>query len=201
MKITYFGHSCFTLSGKDYSVCLDPYGDIGVLLPEIKTDYYFCSHGHYDHDNVTKSMGRNIENANLVKVIKTYHDDSFGKLRGENKIGIFEIDKIKVAHMGDYGETENLNVCKELSGVDVLLIPIGGKYTINSKTAIKYIEQIKPKIAIPMHFKFKTSNVDITCEKEFLDLASKKYKIQKFDKNIEIIDIENLDTVIYFIEC
>ena len=83
-----------------------------------------------------KYAGGDLPDAELVT-------QSYAKVRiEEGEAFHFEIDKIKVAHMGDYGETENLNVCKKLSGVDVLLIPIGGKYTINSKTAIKYIEQI-----------------------------------------------------------
>ena len=201
MKISYFGHSCFAIFGKDFSVCLDPYGDIGVLLPKISTDYYFCSHEHYDHNNVTSSMGKNIEEIKKVEIIKTYHDDSFGKFRGENKIGVFEIDGIKIAHMGDYGELQNEAVCQMLKGIDILLIPIGGKYTIDTKCAIEYIEHIKPKIVVPMHYQFKTSSVDITDEKEFLSCVSKKYKVKKANKNLEINDIENLETIIYFIEC
>ncbi|MBO5927082.1 MAG: MBL fold metallo-hydrolase, partial [Clostridia bacterium] len=103
-------------------------------------------------------------------------------LRGENKILLFELSGYKLAFMGDYGESYNDNVVKALSGVDVLFIPIGGKYTINSETAVNYIKEIKPKTVIPIHYKVDGSNIDIKGPNEFLKLV-KEYNIKSSPYN------------------
>lgn len=169
MKITYFGHSCFLFEGNKYSICLDPYGEIGLKIPKIKADYVFCSHSHYDHNNSSIVIGAKpvVEN-DCFKIIKSFHDDKKGALRGENDILVFTLDGYKIAFMGDYGESDNLVIINALKGVDILLIPIGGKYTIDSKTAKYYVDSIMPKTVIPMHYKIKNSTVDITDESEFL---------------------------------
>ena len=171
MEIRYFGHSCFLLKGSKYSVCLDPYGDIGLNPPKINADYLFCSHQHYDHNNASIVIGAKkvVENDNF-KIIKSFHDDNYGVLRGENDILLFKVEGYKIAFMGDYGESDNKEIIKALKGVDILLIPIGGKYTIDYKTAKYYADEIAPKTIIPMHYKIKNSTVDITDEKEFLKL-------------------------------
>lgn len=170
MEIRYFGHSCFLLKG-EYSICLDPYGDIGLKIPNVYADYVFSSHSHYDHNNISIVQGAKLvsENDNF-KIIKSFHDDSKGALRGENDILLFNLGGYKIAFLGDYGESDNKEIIAKLRGVDILLIPIGGKYTIDSKTAKYYVDEIKPKTIIPMHYKIKNSTVDITDEKLFLSL-------------------------------
>ena len=172
MIISYFGHSFLLIKGKEYSIALDPYGDIGLKIPCVSADFVFCSHEHYDHNNASavKNAKRVMEN-NSFKIIKSFHDDKGGLLRGTNDILLFSLDGIKIAFMGDYGESDNPKIINLLSGVDILFIPIGGTYTIDAKTAKYYIEKIKPKTVIPIHYKINGSTVDIDKIDEFLKLV------------------------------
>ncbi len=170
MTISYYGHSYLLIEGKGYKIALDPYGDIGLKIKKVKADYLFCSHEHYDHNNRDV-----VSNAKEIKgsegcftVINSYHDDKRGALRGENKILLFSLDGVKIAFMGDYGEMENEAIVESLKGVDILFIPIGGTYTIDSKTAIEYALKIRPKTIVPIHFKIENSTVDIDDESKFL---------------------------------
>lgn len=169
MVIKYFGHSFLLLEGNDYSICLDPFCDVGLNIPNISSNYVFSSHNHFDHNNI-----KIVKNAKLVKesdcfkIIPTYHDNKKGALRGKNNVLLFKLDGVKIAFMGDFGENNNEEVITILKNVDILFIPIGGKYTIDSKTAYNYINEIKPKLAIPIHYKIEGSNIDIADEKEFL---------------------------------
>ena len=183
MIITYFGHSFLHVAGKEYSIALDPFSNIGLDIPKVSSTYIFCSHEHFDHNNRMAVNGaKEVKDGNQFKIIPTFHDDNNGKLRGENKILLFELSGYKLAFMGDYGESYNDNVVKALSGVDVLFIPIGGKYTINSETAVNYIKEIKPKTVIPIHYKVDGSNIDIKGPNEFLKLV-KEYNIKSSPYN------------------
>ena len=192
MEITYFGHSCFLFKGK-YSICLDPFSGIGLKIPNVSADYVFSSHSHYDHNNIeiVKNAKLVSENENF-KIIKSFHDDNNGALRGENDILLFKLDGYKIAFLGDFGESCSEKVIKELKGVDILLIPIGGKYTIDSKTAKYYVDEIMPKTVIPMHYKIKNSTVDITDEKLFLSLFDGYKKVDSpynYNNDLGVLNI------------
>ncbi len=172
MNIKYFGHSYLLISGKDYSIALDPYGDIGLIPPKISCDYVFSSHSHYDHNNfsVVNSKKAIEKSDNLFKIIPTFHDNFNGKLRGSNNVLSFTLDGYRLAFMGDFGEEDNQEVVTILSGVDILFVPIGGKYTIDYLVAKNYCDKIKPKTIIPIHYKIKGSNIDIDGTTKFLKL-------------------------------
>ena len=171
MLISYFGHSYLHIKGNEYSITLDPYGDVGLKIPKLQSTYAFSSHSHYDHNNLNAvKFNKLVKSSEGFEIISTYHDDNKGKLRGTNDILLFKLDGYKIAFMGDFGESDNKYVIEKLKGVDVLFIPIGGKYTIDSKTAKYYVENIKPKTVIPIHYKIKGLTVDIKDEKEFLKL-------------------------------
>lgn len=169
MLITYFGHSFLLIKGGEYSIALDPYGDIGLKVPSVEADYVFSSHNHYDHDNISIVKGAKlVENSYPFEIIKSYHDNFKGALRGENDILLFNLDGYKIAFLGDFGESYNKDIISKLKGVDLLFIPIGGKYTIDSEEAYKYVCEIQPKTAVPIHYKIEGSNIDIEDEKRFL---------------------------------
>jgi hypothetical protein len=94
MIIKYKGHSCFVVYGKEYSLCLDPYVDIGLTPNDCRADYYFCSHSHYDHNNYQITQGKPF--TDYCEIIKTFHDQKQGRLRGENNVLIFNMDNIKI---------------------------------------------------------------------------------------------------------
>lgn len=180
MKIQYLGHSCFKLTeSTGTSVITDPYENVGYDLPEgVTADAVTVSHDHFDHNNISAVGGKptilrkeGFFDLGGVEItgIKSYHDTKEGKLRGENVIYKFRMDGLDICHLGDLGEDCSAELIEMLLPVNILLIPVGGKYTIDSEIAKKYVDQIMPEIVIPMHYKTKSSNIDIDKAQAFLD--------------------------------
>lgn len=181
MKIEYLGHSCFRLTeSTGTSVVCDPYdSSIGYVMPEVAADAVTVSHRHYDHDN-TGAVGGNpviIDsecNYDLhgirISAVKSFHDGQRGKCRGENLIFKFRMDGIDVCHLGDLGEECSSALIDQLLPVNVLLIPVGGNYTIDAEMAKEYVDRIMPDVVIPMHFRQKGCKLDIGKVDEFIDL-------------------------------
>lgn len=172
MEISYLGHSCFKLVGKKISVLIDPFSPekIGLKLSKQDADVVTVSHGHRDHDYVEimkdnylllNSPGEYEVKDSEIMGIESFHDEEKGEIRGHNTIFTFDIDGVKVAHLGDLGTELTSEQLDKMDGVDVLLIPVGGFYTIDPKTAIKVISQVEPKIVIPMHYKDGISLSDV----------------------------------------
>lgn len=152
MKIINYGHACFKVVGQSFSVVFDPYKDNYVpnlKLPKVEADAVLISHNHDDHNALELIQCKNLSHFEVKKILVP-HDKSDGSLRGLNFIHILEIDGIKVAHLGDIG-TLNINF-DELKGADIILCPINGFYTISALEAIQILNQIKPRIFIPMHY-------------------------------------------------
>ena len=185
MKITYFGHSYFLIEGKDYSICLDPFSSVGLKEERVKCDYYFTSHDHFDHNNLSLCEGaKSIKNEYPFEIINTYHDEKQGALRGNNKVLIFYLDGVKFAFLGDLGEYGNSKLIKKLLNVDVLFIPVGGKYTIDCNGAYEYAVKTKARLVIPMHYKSGGSVIDVQPINPFL---------QKFEKHSTVKNPFNYD--------
>ena len=170
MIINYFGHSYFLIQGKDYSIALDPFKNVGLKEVKVKSDYVFSSHSHFDHDNLELVKGaKRVENGKNFQIISTFHDQNGGALRGKNDILIFILDGYKIAFLGDLGEYDNQEIINKLTGVDLLLIPVGGKYTIDHIGAYEYAIKSKAKAVIPMHYKAGKSKIDIKGVVPFLE--------------------------------
>ena len=178
MKIRYLGHSCFLLTESTGTrILTDPYGDVGFKMPRVEADVVSVSHGHYDHNNV-KSVGGNpivLDKEGQYEVggveiiaVKSYHDNANGEERGENLIFKFRLDGIEVCHLGDLGEECSSSLIEMLLPIHVLLIPVGGKYPIDSEQAKEYVDRIMPSIVIPMHYKSKGLTLDIDKPDAFL---------------------------------
>ncbi len=155
MRITWIGHSCFKIESGGYSIVIDPYEDGSVegLSPVRETaDMVLCTHEHGDHNfragvKITSSSAAPLN----VETIETFHDDEHGAKRGKNKIYIISDGKTRVAHLGDLGcYPDDIDSLKNL---DVVMIPVGGFYSIDGKRAAKIIKEIKPRLTIPMHFR------------------------------------------------
>ena len=165
MEITYLGHSCFKIVGKKISILTDPFDPkfVGLKLSKQDADVVTVSHSHPDHNYLAimknddylllDSPGEyEVKESEFVGV-EASHGVVEGVDKGKITMFAFEVDGVKVAHLGDLG-TELTNAQLDcLDGVDVLMVPVGGYYTIDAKTAVKVISQIEPKIVIPMHFK------------------------------------------------
>ena len=181
MKIRYLGHSSFQLiESTGTTVVTDPYADrLGCTMPKVTADAVTVSHHHYDHDAVEKIGGSPmvIDKEGSYDVtgveinsIRSFHDNNGGKERGENIIFKFSMDGVDICHMGDIGEDCNAILVDSIAPVNVLMIPVGGNYTIDAEQAKEFVDRIMPDVVIPMHYKTKDCNFDIARLGEFLDL-------------------------------
>ena len=164
VNITFYGNALFVITtGDGKKIGTDPYNEqIRDPLPDISVDIATISHNHYDHANISLFKGEpkvvNNLGETLIENIRffglpSFHDEAEGSLRGKNIIYVIETDAIKIAHLGDLGHIPDDKQFKGLQGVDILMIPVGGVYTINAVQALDIINNLKPKIAIPMHYK------------------------------------------------
>lgn len=170
MEITYLGHSSFKIKNKEGMVIImDPFAADKVGLPYAKdvADILTISHDHEDHNErsmITGPVGRDqtfvIDKEGEYEIggiefnaIKTYHDKTEGSERGKNLILTIRVDDINVCHLGDLGHKLTDSQVERLGSIDVLLIPVGGVYTIDSQEAADLIKEIQPSIVVPMHFK------------------------------------------------
>lgn len=179
MKIEYYGHSFVKLTFNDFSVAIDPYGDIGLIPPEVFADYVFCTHNHYDHNNAAIVNGAACVRADgkRFETVRTFHDEKRGALRGNNDVLIIFADGKKVVHLGDIGVFDE-NVVEKTRGADLMFLPVGGNYTIDAAVAYEYIKAAKPKVAVPIHYKIEGCTVDIAKIDGFLKLFE-NYKTVK----------------------
>ena len=164
----------------------DPYDEqVKTPLPEISADIATSSHSHFDHayfslfknsPKIVNSPGKITIFDIQIEGIPTFHDELSGSKLGKNIIFKFEVDWIKIAHLGDLGHMLSSSQVEILGDIDILMIPIGGIYTINADTAIDIIQEIRPKIAIPMHYK----ENDIQVNPECITVDDFKEKIGSF---------------------
>ena len=166
MKIKWLGHASFLITSEEgLRVITDPYsvgGGIEYGKIEEAADIVTVSHDHYDHNNVAAVKGKpEVVNAPGHKKVKgidfrgiaSYHDEAKGGQRGTNVIFCFGLDGIKVCHLGDLGHQLGAAQITEIGEVDVLLVPVGGLYTIDASGAVKVCDSLNPKVVIPMHYK------------------------------------------------
>ena len=180
MIITPLGHSCFLLQeSTGTTVITDPYSsDIGITLPPVTADVVTVSHSHYDHNNV-KAVGGDpmiIDKPGMHDVkgvqifgLNTYHDELNGEKRGSNVIFNIRMDGVNVCHLGDVGHGPSPMMIEAISPVDILLIPVGGNYTIDAEVAKEYVDRLMPNVIIPMHYKTDDVDIDIDGVDAFLD--------------------------------
>lgn len=199
MKVTYLGHACFLIEGKQKSVVTDPFADIGYTVERVSADYCTVSHGHFDHsftDGVdVKEIITSAKPSFLA--IKSYHDANLGAKRGENTIFKFEIDGITFCHLGDLGEYFSNDLVEEIGKVDVLFIPVGGTYTIDYKEAVKYASAINAKITVPMHYKTPKSNIDVDGVDKYLRRVAGVVQVEKTTEIDEFLDLEENVTLVF----
>lgn len=179
MKIIWHGHSCFKIVTKDASIIIDPFSkDIGLKPPHCEANIVIVSHDHYDHNNISalrgspfaiNGPGEHELREVAILGIDSFHDAKGGKEQGLNTIFIIEAEDIRICHLGDLGQKELANgQLEKLGEVDVLMIPVGGIYTIDNERAAAIINQIEPKIVIPMHYKVPGLNIKLQGVENFL---------------------------------
>ena len=188
-KIYWAGQSCFQISvsnSRDHSadVVIDPFGkEMGIKLPNLSADILLVSHNHPDHNNIEDVKGTPFVidgpgeyevRGVFVQGIPSFHDDKEGKERGLNTIYIIEAEDIRFCHLGDLGQKQLTDEqLEKIDRVDVLMIPVGGEYTISSVEAQKIISQIEPKIVIPMHYALPGLKAEVADVAKFLKIMGK----------------------------
>ena len=184
MKIKWYGHAAFLItSDQGTKIIIDPYepmafgGQLSYGKINDQADIVITSHDHADHNytkelsgtpQVVRGTGSKTIKGISMKGIPTYHDPSKGSERGLNTIFNLKIDDIQLCHLGDLGHLLSDKELAEIGPVDILLIPVGGLFTIDPKEATRVAEQIKPKIVIPMHFKTEKCGFPIAPVEDFL---------------------------------
>ncbi len=156
VKIKYVGHACFALSYEGTDIVIDPYMDgmvPGLRDMREKADFVFCSHGHEDHSYVDAVELSGADTANFgLGELAVPHDDADGAKRGMNTVRIFSFGDLRIAHMGDIGRVLNEEEAEVLRGVDCMMLPVGGFFTVGPEEAKTIIEQTSPRVVIPMHY-------------------------------------------------
>ncbi len=172
-------------SKKWTSLVVDPFDEsVGLKPPKLEADVLLMTHDHFDHSNkdaikgdplVIDSPGEYEVSDIFIEGIRSFHDKSEGKERGMNTIYILEGEGVRVCHMGDFGQEELTDEQLERIGeVDILMIPVGGVYTVDGKEATKVISQVEPRLVIPMHYKVEGLKVDLEELDQFLKAIGEK---------------------------
>jgi L-ascorbate metabolism protein UlaG (beta-lactamase superfamily) len=203
MVIEWLGHSCFLVTTKNGTrILYDPYDDtVGYSRPEKEADIVVVSHDHFDHNNLERITGSytlvNTPGVHTfgeitIECIKTFHDHSNGAHRGENLVSVLSVRGIRLCHMGDIGCIPADDVIEKLKGAHILLIPVGGHFTIDAKEALTICERIEPNIIIPMHFSTPLTDMEIAPLHEFLEAAGREYDVSHPGQCYLQIDMDSL---------
>ncbi len=209
MKITWHGQSCFKIVAKETTIVTDPFSkDIGLTPPRFEANIVTVSHDHHDHNNVSTLRGEpfvvegpgeyDLKGVSILG-IDSFHDNKEGKERGNNIIFVIEAEEIKVCHLGDLGQKELTNSqLEEIGDVDILMIPVGGVYTVDGEEAAAIINQIEPRIVIPMHYKIPDLNIKIQGVETFLkEMGTDKQTIdQLVIKNKDLPKEEEMKLIV-----
>lgn len=198
MQLIWYGHSCFlikTSTGK--RILMDPFeNSIGYNSNFPKCDLITISHNHFDHSYLNKAnektkvineLGFFDMNFSTIEGLSSFHDKSNGAKRGLNIIYVLKINNVTICHLGDLGHIPAPLILERLKNIDILLVPIGGHFTLNGSEAAKTCNLISPKYIIPMHYKNNITTLYLDDPKNFI-ISMKN--IKKINSNI--IDYNNL---------
>jgi L-ascorbate metabolism protein UlaG (beta-lactamase superfamily) len=208
MNIQWFGQSCFRIEIKDGTVLIDPFSkEIGLKPPKIKDDLVLVTHDHSDHNNleglneeafVVDSPGEYERKGIHVQGIPSFHDKTGGTERGLNTIYVIKCEEMTICHLGDLGQDKLTDDQVETIGsVDVLLIPVGGNFTIDYKEAVGVIGQIEPKIIVPMHYQIDGLKVDLDTVDRFMkEVGLTPEKLDKLKVSSKTLPVDEMKLVV-----
>ena len=203
MEIKYLGHSSFLIKTKTAKIVTDPFDSdmVGLKFPKTEADIVTISHQHKDHNQIKNVFGINGVNPLLIEMpgefekmgvrifgFQSYHDKTKGSERGENILYKFESEGLSILHCGDLGIIPEESFLETIGEVDILMVPVGGIYTIDSEEALQLIKRIEPSIVIPMHY-----NSDKLDQKNFGKLT----QINEFTKKFGLDHVAPIPKLIY----
>lgn len=195
MKISWHGHACISINIDGYIVVIDPHdgASIGLKKPGVKGDLILVTHDHFDHNAVNavskdKSRvlkmfhGETIIDNLRITGLKTYHDKHRGRRRGENSIYIVEYRDMKLAHLGDLGEIPDSTTLGKIKGIQLLVIPVGGTFTIEPDEAWSIVEKTRPLNVFPIHYWIPGITLPLKPIDDFLKYV-RNYDVVKLNTN------------------
>lgn len=164
MNIRWLGHSCFIFTNQEgVRVLTDPFDNsVGYPTPSVETDIVTVSHHHFDHDaiqvlpgkpQVVDGQGRHTVSGLTIEGTATFHDSEQGVKRGKNTVFSFTLDGLHIVHLGDLGHPLTPEHLADIGPVDIACVPVGGFYTIDAGQAYEIVQQLNPKVILPMHYK------------------------------------------------
>ncbi len=213
MTIQWFGQSCFRIETKEGSVLIDPFSkEIGLRPPRIKDDLIAVTHEHFDHNNladvspealakgeafVVRTPGEYERKGIQVQGIQSFHDNTQGSQRGYNTIYVIKAEEMVLCHLGDLGQDALTDQqVGTIGDVDILLVPVGGGPTIDAKTAVNVVNQIEPKIVIPMHYKVTGLTIDLDGPEKFVkEIGLAPEKTEKYKITKKLLPVEEIKLV------
>lgn len=191
MVITWYGQSCFRIQSGELVLITDPFHKemTGLRPPSGQADIVTISHEHEDHNNRDAIKGNpfiidgpgeySLKGADIAG-IQSSHNTKDGQERGNNIIFLIDMEDIRICHLGDQGQKLSDKQLEEIQGVDVLFVPAGGTYTLNAEEALEVINQLEPKIIIPMHYKVEGLKINL----DSVDKFAKEIGCKKENMNI-----------------
>jgi L-ascorbate metabolism protein UlaG (beta-lactamase superfamily) len=209
MNISWYGQSCFRLESKGVSVLIDPFSkDIGLKPPRLNDNIFLITHNHYDHANlsgvaddafIVRNPGEYEKAGIFIEGIRSFHDDVEGKERGLNTIYTIKTEDMKLCHLGDIGQAKLTDEQIEAIGdIDILFIPVGGVYTIDGAQAAEIVNEIEPKIIIPMHYQVPGLNIKLDGPQKFIkEIGLKPQEFETYKINKKTLPAEEIQLVTF----
>jgi L-ascorbate metabolism protein UlaG (beta-lactamase superfamily) len=176
MRITYFGHAFFLLEGENGpAIAIDPFdASIGYSVPSVTADLVLASHEHFDHANVGAVQGKpraivgaagvgrhELGGAAITGVAARHYGDPALAARGDNTVYLIELDGLRVCHTGDLGHALDDPALAQLGRVDILMVPVGGFFTLDVERVDDVVNRVAPKVVIPMHYRTPAVTSDV----------------------------------------
>lgn len=177
MEITWLGHSCFRIRGREANIIMDPLGPEWGTTGRLQADIVTASHQHPGHNHIEAVAGDPLVIAGpgeyeshqvLILGISTFHDDVRGQQLGKNTVFLLKLEGMTLCHLGDLGHVPPPNVVEALGDVDILMVPVGGGTTLNAAKAAETVSLIEPKIVVPMHYQAEKVRTDLEPVEKFL---------------------------------
>ncbi|MEM2762883.1 MAG: MBL fold metallo-hydrolase [Sulfolobales archaeon] len=209
--IRWHGHACFELIDHDgFTIAIDPHDgySLGIKPPSFKADAVLITHEHFDHNAyniVAKPAAEKysmregeflVGGRHKARGIKLYHDKVKGKRRGEVVVYKVEVDGVRVLHLGDLGHVFDEGTALELKPVDVLLVPVGGTFTIDPREAFEVVKIVEPKVTVPMHYWVKGMNLPLQPVDIFVDIVRDVYEVVSMQTNELVVTPEDLQPIV-----
>jgi L-ascorbate metabolism protein UlaG (beta-lactamase superfamily) len=207
MKVKWLGHSCFLLTSENgVRVLTDPFNDkVGYPVPRVEADLVTVSHQHFDHNNTAVVLGRftvfdtpGSFNARGIEIhgYPTFHDSVEGQQRGNNVLYKISIDGIQIVHCGDLGHVLTHEQAEGIGEVHVLMLPVGGTYTIGATEAAEMMRLLRPAITVPMHYKTEGMSFPIQPVDTFLKIAGGGWRAGTTEIDVTMQALERLNGVV-----